>query len=91
MNHVFMKRFGAVLLSFFFLSSFPFLCVTCRKSDLMVGGMYENPISRKLVSSSIPYYQDDITWCVSKAGLAPTWLNVFIIFNSELLRVLNDK
>jgi hypothetical protein len=48
-----------------------------------VGGLYENPISRKLVSSSIPYYQDDITWCVAKAGLAPTWLNVFIIFNSE--------
>jgi hypothetical protein len=53
-----------------------------RKTDLMVGGLSENPISRKLVSSSIPYYQDDITWCVSKAGLAPTWLNVFIIFNS---------
>jgi hypothetical protein len=49
----------------------------------MVGGLYENKISRSLVSSSIPYYQDDITWCLKKAGLAPTWLNVFIIFNSE--------
>lgn len=51
----------------------------------MLGGLYENSISRKLVSSSIPYYQDDITWCVAKAGLAPTWLNVFIIFNSKLI------
>lgn len=54
-----------------------------RKSDLVVGGLYENHISRRLVSSSIPYYQDDITWCTHKARLAPTWLNVFIIFNSE--------
>lgn len=54
-----------------------------RKSDLMVGGLYENAISRKVVQSSTPYFQDDITWCVAKAGMAPTWLNVFIIFNSE--------
>lgn len=56
-----------------------------RKSDVLVGGLFENPFSRKLVSSSIPYFQDDITWCVAKAGLAPSWLNVFIIFNSEQL------
>lgn len=55
-----------------------------RNSELMVGGLYENKISRSLVWSSIPYYQDDITWCLAKAGLAPTWLNVFIIFNSLL-------
>ena len=46
----------------------------------MIGGLSENPISRKLLSASIPYYQDDITWCVPKARLAATWLNVFIIF-----------
>lgn len=51
----------------------------------MIGGLFENNISRKLVSSSIPYYQDDITWVVATAGLAPKWLNVFIIFNSNLL------
>lgn len=48
-----------------------------------MGGLYENPISRELTSSSIPYFQDDITWCVAKAGLSPTWMNVFIIFNGE--------
>ncbi|CAG9806298.1 unnamed protein product [Chironomus riparius] len=52
-----------------------------RRADLMIGGLFENQISRNLLSSSIPYYQDDITWCVSKAGLQPKWLNVFIIFN----------
>lgn len=47
----------------------------------MIGGLSENPISRKLLSSTIPYYQDDLTWCVAKAKLAPNWINVFIIFN----------
>ncbi|XP_062546287.1 uncharacterized protein LOC134212439 [Armigeres subalbatus] len=52
-----------------------------RQSDIMIGGLYENPISRKLLSSTIPYYQDDLTWCVPPARLAPKWPNVFIIFN----------
>ncbi|XP_070507462.1 ionotropic receptor 21a-like [Chironomus tepperi] len=52
-----------------------------RRADVMIGGLSENQISRKLLSASIPYYQDDITWCVAKAGLQPKWLNVFIIFN----------
>ncbi|KAG5670574.1 hypothetical protein PVAND_000827 [Polypedilum vanderplanki] len=52
-----------------------------KKADVMIGGLYETQISRQLLSASIPYYQDDITWCVAPAGLAPKWLNVFIIFN----------
>ncbi|XP_039445899.1 uncharacterized protein LOC120425434 [Culex pipiens pallens] len=52
-----------------------------RRTDLMIGGLYENPISRRLLSSSIPYFQDDLTWCVPTARHAPKWLNVFIIFN----------
>ena len=47
----------------------------------MIGGLYENEVSRKLLSASIPYHQDDLTWCITKAGFAPTWLNVFVIFN----------
>ncbi|XP_055585201.1 uncharacterized protein LOC129738049 [Uranotaenia lowii] len=52
-----------------------------RSTDVMIGGLYENPIGRKLLSSSIPYYQDDLTWCVPSARLAPKWMNVFIIFS----------
>lgn len=47
----------------------------------MIGGLDENPITRKNLSSSIPYYQDDLTWCVGKAELASLWLNVFAIFS----------
>ena len=49
----------------------------------MVGGLYENPVSRTYLSASISYHQDDITWCVAKAGFAPTWLNVFLIFSEK--------
>ncbi|GAB0100425.1 ionotropic receptor 87a [Sergentomyia squamirostris] len=49
-------------------------------SNIMIGGLSENAISRKLLSSSIPYFQDDITFCVGKAPLAPNWMNVFAIF-----------
>ncbi|CAO1422329.1 unnamed protein product [Diamesa serratosioi] len=52
-----------------------------KSSDIMVGGLYENVVSRKLLSASIAYHQDDLTWCITQAGLAPTWLNVFVIFN----------
>ncbi|XP_053672276.1 uncharacterized protein LOC128722623 [Anopheles nili] len=52
-----------------------------RRTDLMVGGLHENPVSRRLLSATIPYYQDDLTWCVPTARHAPKWLNVFIIFN----------
>lgn len=50
-------------------------------SDLMVGGFYENAVSRKLLSSSIPYYQDELTWCVPPAKLASSLTNAFGIFN----------
>lgn len=47
----------------------------------MVGGFYENSVSRKVLSSSIPYYQDELTWCVPTAGLASSLSNAFGIFN----------
>lgn len=48
---------------------------------MMIGGLGETELTRKKLSSSIPYYTDDLTWCIAKAGLAPTWLNVFKIFD----------
>jgi hypothetical protein len=58
-----------------------FLLKIYRKTNIMIGGLYENTISRNLLSVTIPYYQDDLTWCVPKAKLAPTWMNVFVIFS----------
>uniref|UniRef100_A0A336M3L9 CSON011600 protein n=1 Tax=Culicoides sonorensis TaxID=179676 RepID=A0A336M3L9_CULSO len=51
-------------------------------SDIIVGGFHENAISRKILSASIPYYQDDLTWCVQPASFASTLFNVFVVFNT---------
>jgi hypothetical protein len=37
----------------------------------MIGGLYDNEVSRKLLSSTIPYLGDEMTWCVRKSDLAP--------------------
>lgn len=48
---------------------------------MMIGGLAENADSRALLTSSVKYYQDDMTFCVSNAGPAPSWMNVFAIFD----------
>lgn len=55
-----------------------------RKVDIMIGGLYDNEVSRKLLSTTIPYDSDEMTWCVQKAGLRPNWMNVFAIFDIML-------
>ncbi|XP_037941632.1 uncharacterized protein LOC119674560 [Teleopsis dalmanni] len=35
--------------------------------ELIFGGIDEDPSISQFVSSTIPYYQDDLTWCVAKA------------------------
>lgn len=55
-----------------------------RKVDIMIGGLYDNEVSRKLLSTTIPYDSDEITWCVATANLAPNWMNVFAIFDIML-------
>jgi hypothetical protein len=55
-----------------------------RKVDVMIGGLYDNDVSRKLLSTTIPYDSDEMTWCVARSGLAPNWMNVFAIFDIML-------
>jgi hypothetical protein len=55
-----------------------------RKVDIMIGGLYDNDVSRKLLSTTIPFDSDEITWCVARSGLAPNWMNVFAIFKASL-------
>lgn len=46
----------------------------------MIGGMDEDATTRKHLSSSIPYYQDDQTWCVSVAKPEELWKNILTLF-----------
>ncbi|CRK87905.1 CLUMA_CG001692, isoform A [Clunio marinus] len=55
-----------------------------REVDVMIGGLYDNEVSRKLLSTTIPYDSDEITWCVQRSGLAPNWTNSFAIFDIML-------
>jgi hypothetical protein len=55
-----------------------------RKVDIMIGGLYDNKVSRRLLSTTIPYDSDEMTWCVQRAGLRPNWMNVFAIFDIML-------
>ncbi len=48
----------------------------------MIGGMDEDSNTRKYLSSSIPYYQDDQTWCVSNAKPEELWRNIFNLFSN---------
>lgn len=52
-----------------------------NKVDIMIGGMWDNKISSKILSTSTGYVDDDLTWCVATARNAPTWMNVFAIFD----------
>lgn len=48
----------------------------------MVGGMDEDSNTRKYLSSSIPYYQDDQTWCVANAKPEELWRNIFNLYST---------
>lgn len=66
-----------------------FAChLSSSEVEMMIGGLMENSESRALLTPSIKYYQDDMTFCVAKALLAPSWMNVFAIFNSTIWLVV---
>lgn len=48
----------------------------------MIGGIDEDSNTRKYLSSSIPYYQDDQTWCVANAKPEELWRNIFNLFTT---------
>nr|QGW45458.1 ionotropic receptor 87a [Bradysia odoriphaga] len=53
-------------------------------SDVLIGGMDEDSNTRKYLSSSIPYYQDDQTWCVANAKPEELWRNIFNLFSTTI-------
>lgn len=60
--------------------SVSFICI-CSTYDLLIGGMDEDSFTRKQLSSSIPYYQDDQTWCVAVAKADELWRSFFHLFS----------
>lgn len=47
---------------------------------MVVGGIDEDPSISQFVSSTIPYHQDDLTWCVAKAQHTHNLFNFLATF-----------
>ncbi|KAI8129971.1 hypothetical protein CVS40_0497 [Lucilia cuprina] len=48
--------------------------------EMVVGGIDEDPSISQFVSSTIPYHQDDLTWCVSRAHHTTNLFNFMATF-----------
>ncbi|KAH8385699.1 hypothetical protein KR200_010196 [Drosophila serrata] len=51
--------------------------------EMIVGGIDEDPSISQFVSSSIPYHQDELTWCVAKAKRRNGFFNFVATFNAD--------
>ncbi|XP_013193679.1 uncharacterized protein LOC106137409 [Amyelois transitella] len=49
-------------------------------ADLVIGDIEVTRTIRKWFNPTVSYTQDEMTWCVPKAGQASTWNNLVIIF-----------
>lgn len=54
---------------------------TFSSTHILIGGMDEDAYTRKQLSSTIPYYQDDQTWCVAVAKPELLWKSFFKLFS----------
>lgn len=52
-----------------------------RVFDFMIGGIDEDPALADYLSTTIPYYQDDLTWCVARAGTSLAWMKIWEMFD----------
>lgn len=50
-----------------------------RKYDIIIGGIHADYSNSSTFTSSAPYLQDDLTWCVSWAKEIPRWKNIYYI------------
>ncbi|XP_030369549.1 uncharacterized protein LOC115620458 [Scaptodrosophila lebanonensis] len=51
--------------------------------DMIVGGIDEDPSISQFVSSTIPYHQDDLTWCVARAKRQHSFFNFLASFKAD--------
>lgn len=51
---------------------------------MIIGGIHLNKLRSKKLSTTAPYIQDYMTWCVSRAKAIPRWKNVFFILDATI-------
>lgn len=52
-----------------------FSYIIFRKSDILIGSLDENLITKQYFFASRPYYRDELTWCVQQRQPIPKWKN----------------
>lgn len=50
-----------------------------RKIDLIIGGLYSPIDIKETISTTISYFQDDITWCVPVAKHKMNWESLYFL------------
>lgn len=60
-----------------------FELLTSGEVDSVIGNIETDEVMRKVFDSSCSYMQDDVTWCVPKAGNSLTWSNLITIFTTS--------
>ena len=58
--------------------------ISPRDIEMVVGGIDEDPSISQFVSSTIPYHQDDLTWCVAKAQNTLNLFNFLATFKVQV-------
>lgn len=53
-----------------------------NKVDILAGGLL--PYSNADLITSIPYYDNDLTWCVQKSGVLPMIFQFFLVLDKEV-------
>lgn len=48
--------------------------------ELVVGGIDEDPNLAQYISATLPYFQDELTWCVRKVGFDYDWFSFVYSF-----------
>lgn len=59
-----------------------------RNYDVSIGGLPTHSSKNTNLAPSIPYYQDDFTWCIQKAKFFPLYVNYFFITEYKVWCIL---
>lgn len=55
-----------------------------KKSDILIGGMFENARTRQHFGATVSYLRDDVTWVVKTSTASEKWRKVFAVYSKDV-------
>lgn len=55
-----------------------------KKSDILIGGMFENSRTRHHFGATVSYMRDDVTWAVKTSIAGEKWRKVFAVYSRNV-------